>query len=80
MIHGHERKRRVNRRVDDGDVQSVDGVDRLPIRPRGSAQGIHAKFETGAANRIHVNDVLEIANVRHHEVFLMRRCGLDGFA
>ena len=65
--------------IDDRDVQPVNGVDRLPIRPRRSAQRIDAKFELGAANRIHVNDVLEIANVRQDEVFLMRGRGLDGF-
>src|ERR1700720_4979972 len=52
VVHGHERKRRVNDWVDHGDVQSINGVDWLPVRPRRSAQWVDAEFELGAANRI----------------------------
>ena len=33
----------------------------------------------GAANRIHVNDIFEITNIRQDEIFLMSCFGLDSF-
>ena len=63
VIDRHERKRRVNDWIDDDDVESVSGVDRLPIGPRGSAQRVHGEFEVGAANGVHINYVFEIAHV-----------------
>src|SRR5271170_2814719 len=63
VIHRHERKPWVNRWIDDGYVQSVNRVDRFPVRTRGPAQRVHAKFEVRSANSIDVYDILEIANV-----------------
>ena len=42
VIHRHERESRIDHRVDDSDVQSVDGVDRLPVGQGGAAQRVHA--------------------------------------
>ena len=58
-------------RIDDVNVQSMNRIDRLPVRQRSPAQRVHAQFEVGAANGVDVHDVLEIANVRENEVFLM---------
>ena len=46
VIDGHEGKCRVNHRIDDSDIQPIDGVDRLPIRPGGASQGINAQVST----------------------------------
>src|SRR5215469_2110885 len=74
MINRHEGKSRIDVLVDHIELQSVDRIDRLPVRQGSSTQWINANLETGAADRIHVYDVLEIANERRDEVFLVRRC------
>src|SRR6266481_5959324 len=78
MIHGHERKRRVNDRVNDCDIHIVDSVDRFPIGSRCASKRIDAKPEAGALNRIHVNDISQVADVWHDKVFLMGAPSLDG--
>ena len=66
-------------RIDDGDIQSVSRVDRLPIRQRSASQRINAQLQAGAANGVHVDDILQIANVGQDKIFLVRGRGLDGF-
>ena len=51
---------------------AVERVDRLPIWRRGAAERIHTHREAGAANRVHVDHVLQIPHVRQDEVFLVR--------
>jgi hypothetical protein len=79
VINGHKRKCRIDDWIGDDDVQPVNRVDRFPVRQRCSAQRVDAKLEAGAADRIHVNDILEIANVRQDEIFLVRGRGLIAF-
>ena len=78
VIHGHERERRIDRRIDDGDVDLVDRVDRLPVRLRRAAKRVHAEREAGGADRIHVHDVSQILDVRLHKVLLVRVRRFDG--
>ena len=80
VINGHERKCGVDYWICNDDVQPVDGIDRLPIGQGRSTQRVHAKPEVSAANRIHVNNILEIANVRQDEIFLVSGRGADGFS
>jgi len=70
-------KGRINRWIYDDDVHAVNGVDRFPnmaarLPPKDPPQSL----SPAPRNRINVNDVLEIANVRQDEVFLVRRRGL----
>ena len=58
------------------DVQPINRIDRLPIRPRGSAQRVHTKLQVGAANGVDVDDVLQIAHIGQNEVFLVRARGI----
>ena len=58
VIDRHEREGRIDHRVHDGDVELVDGVDRLPVRHGGAAERIHAQREAGGADGVHVDDVL----------------------
>ena len=60
VIDRHERKRRVDRRVDDGNIQFVYIVDRLPVGPSGATERIDAQLESGGTNRLHVHDVSQI--------------------
>ena len=57
VIDGHEREGRIERRIDDRDVQAVDGVDRLPVGHGRAAERIDAELQAGGANRVHVDDV-----------------------
>ena len=57
MIDGHEREGRIDRRVDDRDVQFVGGIDRLPVADRGASQRVDGHIEAGGTNGVHVNDV-----------------------
>ena len=77
VIHGHERERRIDRGIDDGDVEPVDGVDRLPVRLRRTAERIDAQREARGADRVHVDDVSQILDVRQDEVLFVRRRRLD---
>ena len=77
VIDGHERKRRVDLRVHDVNVQAVNLVDRPPVVDRCAAQGIHSQRESGAANRLQIDDVPQIDDVGNDEVFLVGRAGLD---
>src|SRR3977135_216895 len=45
---------------------------------RCASKRIDAKLEAGAPNRIHVNDILQVADVWHDKVFLMGAPSLDG--
>ena len=72
VIHRHERERRIELRIDDRDVQFVDGIDRLPIRQRRAAQRVHAQLQTGGADRVHVHNVFQILDIGQDEIFLMR--------
>ena len=63
VIDGHERKRRIELRVDDVDVEIVDVVDRFPVRQRRAAERIDAELEVRGADRIHVDDVLQVFDI-----------------
>jgi hypothetical protein len=78
MVHCHKRKSRVDLRVDDLDFQSVNRIDRFPIRPCSSAQRINRQLEFGSTNGVYIHNILEIADVRENEVFLVRGCRLHG--
>src|SRR5215468_1486071 len=78
MIDGHEGEGWVDGRIDDRDIQSVNRIDWLPVRPCGSAQRIYAELELGSTNGIDVDDVFEVKNVGQDEVFLVRCCGTNG--
>ena len=79
VIDSHEREGRVDGWIDDGNVQPVNGIDRFPKRARGSAQRIDRKLEASVANGLHIDNALEIANVRQNEIFLMCARSFDGF-
>ena len=70
MIHGHERERGIDDRIDDLDIESIDGVDRLPVWLRRAAQRIDAHLQSCRTNGIHIDDILQIVDIRHHEILL----------
>ena len=78
MIDRHERERGVDDRIHDDNVQVIDRVDRLPIRPGGTTERVYPQLEAGGADEVHIDDVPQILNVRHHEVLLVCRVCLDG--
>ena len=45
VIDRHEREGRIDRRVDDGDIEAVNVVDRLPVVHGRAAQRIDAELE-----------------------------------
>ena len=77
VVDRHERESGVNGRINYDDVQSIKRIDRLPVGACGSTQGVDCKLQLGIANRVHVHDILEIANIGQHEILLMRRRSLD---
>ena len=73
VIDRHEREGRIDLRIHDGDVQLVDRVDRLPIMHGGAAERVDGELEVGGADRLHVDDVAQVIDVRQDEIFLVRR-------
>ena len=73
MIDGHEREGRIDLRVDDGDVELVDRIDRLPVMHGGAAQRVDGELEAGGANGVHIDDVAQVVDIGQDEIFLMRR-------
>src|SRR5262249_48252577 len=78
VVHSHERERRVDCWVRDVDVQVIDGVDRLPIRFRRTAERVYTQLQASCADHVHIDDVFQVLNVRKHEIFLVCRVSLDG--
>src|ERR1039458_8700747 len=68
MIHGHERKRWINLRIYDVNVQAIRRIDRLPVRPGGTAKWIDAQLQISRADRLHVDDVVQILDIGPDEV------------
>ncbi len=73
MVDSHERKSWVDGSVDDLNVQSMNRVNRVPVRKRCPTERVYAQLEVGAANGVDVDDVAEIANVGENKIFLT--CG-----
>ena len=63
VIDGHEREGRIDLRVHDLDIQTVDFVDRLPVMHRRAAERVHPQLEAGGADGVHVDDVPQVVDV-----------------
>ena len=72
VIDGHERERRVDLAVDDLDVETVDAIDRLPVVHGSAAERIDAELQSRRTDRLHVDDVPQVLDVRQHEVLLVQ--------
>src|ERR1043166_3975108 len=77
VIDSHERKSRIDCWVRDVDVQVIYGVDWLPIRFRRTAERVYSQLQASAADRVHVDDIFQILDVRQHEILLVCRLSLD---
>ena len=77
VVDRHERERRVDHRVDHGDVELVEEVDRLPVRSRSPTEWIDAQREARRSDRVRVDDAREIFDVRHDQISFVRGRGLD---
>ena len=63
-IDRHEPEGRVDRVVDDGRRDAITFDDRLPEMHAGAAQRIDPDLHPGRADRLHVNDVCEVGDIR----------------
>ena len=63
VVDSHERKSWVDGSVDDLNVQSMNRVNRVPVRKRCPTKRVYAQLEMAAANGVDVDDVAEIANI-----------------
>ena len=63
VIDGHEREGRIDLRVHDLDIQTVDFVDRPPVMHRRAAERVHPQLEAGGADGVHVDDVPQVVDV-----------------
>ncbi len=77
VIDCHERKGGINFRIHNLDVQSVELVDGRPIVHRRATQRIDTELEARAADRLHIDDVAEILDIRQDKIFLVRGRRLD---
>ena len=66
-----------DQRIDHGDAQPVDRVDRIPVIDGGAAERVDGETEAGAANGVHVNDIAQVVDVGQREVLLVRRVRVD---
>ena len=78
VVHRHERERGIDRRIDDRDVQLVEGIDRFPIGLGRPSKWIHTEREVGGTDRLHVHHLFQILDVGQDQVFLVNRRRLDG--
>jgi len=78
MVDGHEGEARVDDRIDDGDVESIEGIDGLPVVSGGAAERVDRERQAGPANGVHVEDVAQIVDVGQDEVLLMSARRRDG--
>jgi hypothetical protein len=63
VVDGHERKGRINPRIHDCDLQSVGGIDRLPIIDGGAAKRVDRETELSGVNGVHVDHVAQIVDI-----------------
>jgi hypothetical protein len=77
VVDGHERKGRINPRIDDCDLQSIGGIDRLPVIDGGAAKRVDRETEPSGANGVHVDHVAQIVDIGKDEIFLVSRIGVD---
>ncbi len=62
-IHRHEAKRGVDLIADDRQVQTITLGNSSPVMHAGTPQWVNAHVNTGAANRLHVNDAAQIIDI-----------------
>ena len=74
-IHGHETEGRIDRLVDNREVQPVALGDRPPVVDPGAAERIDPQADLRAANGVHVDHVAEIGDVGVEIVVPVRRGG-----
>src|ERR1700704_4817270 len=77
VVESHEGEPRVDVRVGHRDIQTVTLGDWLPVGQGSPAQRIYPDLQTRGSDCIHVDDVLEIFDIRHDEVLLMRSGSLQ---
>ena len=53
--------------------QFIDRVDRLPVMHGGAAERVDGELELGGADRVHIDDVAQVVDIRQDEIFLVRR-------
>ena len=68
VVERHEGKGRIDAGIDDLDVEPVALGDRLPVGDGGAAERIDADFQSGAADRRHVDHLFEVGDVGRDEV------------
>ena len=73
VVDRHEGESRIDLVVHDRNIQTVALRDRLPVPDGGAAERIDADLHARAANRLHVDDVLQIFDVIGNVVDLFRR-------
>ena len=73
VVERHESKRRVDRRVGDRDIEAVSVGDRLPVVDGRATQRVDAQLQARRANRLHVDDVRQVVDIRSDEIDLTRR-------
>ena len=70
VVHRHERKGRIDSWIHHRDVELVDGVNRRPVVHGSAAQRVDRKAQVRSTDRIHVDDISQVLDVGHQEVFL----------
>jgi hypothetical protein len=77
VIDGHERKGRIDLRIDDSDVQPVYRIDRFPVMDGGAAERVDREGQSSGANGVHVDNVAQVFDIGEYEIFLLRRFRAD---
>ena len=77
-VERHERKGRVEDRIDHLDVEPVPVRNRLPVRRPRPAHGVGPDLQTGGRNGFHVQNMREVLHIRRHEVDFPGRACLAG--
>ena len=72
------------RRIHDNKVQPIEIADRLPVVHRCTAERIHPQVQAAGGNRLHVDHITKVLDIRRHEIISAYRRGFardfDGYA
>ena len=68
VIHRHETERRIDTWIYDNKVQPIEIADRLPVVHRCTAERIHPQVQAAGGNRLHVDHITKVLDIRRHEI------------
>ena len=77
MVHGHERKCRIEIRIHDRDIETEALGNRLPVTQGSAAQRVNANFYASGTDGLEIDNVRQVLHIRHDKIFRVGCCGFE---